>query len=136
RRGEWSRRDGVVIACGIALEEGEYAITTEVDDSAVGEVAAPTLTSGFIVRVLALDEELLAAGYARDLVRQVQDARKEADLVITDRIELTITVPSDKVAAAEANKEFIADETLARDITIVDSGATEPGEAKVDFTVA
>src|SRR5699024_2884875 len=136
RTGEWSVSDGVVVAGGIALEEGEYTITPEVDAPAGRDVAAPTPTSGFIVLDLALDEQLLAAGYARGLVRQVQDARKEADLVITDRIELTITVPSDKVAAAEANKEFIADETLARDITIVDGGATEPGEAKVDFTVA
>jgi len=136
RTGDWSVSNGVVVAGGIALEEGEYTITTEVDASAGGEVAASTLASGFIVLDLALDEELLAAGYARDLVRQVQDARKAADLVITDRIELTITVPSDKVAAAEANKGFIADETLARGITIVDGGATQSGEAKVDFTVA
>ncbi len=82
---------------------------------------------------LALDEELRAAGYARDLVRQVQDARKEADLVITDRIALTLAVPADKLAWVEANSAFIAEETLASSIEITEG---DSAEAVVDFTVA
>jgi isoleucyl-tRNA synthetase len=42
--------------------------------------------------VIAMDnnitEELKIEGYARDLVRQIQEARKEADYQVDDRIKV------------------------------------------------
>ena len=43
--------------------------------------------------------ELEQEGRARDLVRLVQQARRDADLAVTDRIELTITADADWVDA-------------------------------------
>ena len=43
-------------------------------------------TGGFVILDTALDDDLLAEGYARDVIRSVQDARKAADLDIADRI--------------------------------------------------
>ena len=62
---------------------------------------------------LALDADLRAEGYARDVVRQVQDARKAADLHVSDRIELRLGVTEHHLAAAQTHREFIAKETLA-----------------------
>ena len=39
-----------------------------------------------------LNDDLLAEGYARDVIRAVQDARKAAGLEISDRITLKVTV--------------------------------------------
>ena len=61
----------------------------------------------------ALDDDLLAEGYARDVIRSVQDARKAADLDITDRIALVLTVPAANVAKVEQFRDLIAHETLA-----------------------
>ena len=61
----------------------------------------------------ALDADLLAEGYARDVIRSVQDARKAADLDIADRISLALTVPADDVAKVEQFRDLIAHETLA-----------------------
>ena len=47
------------------------------------------------------------------MIRAVQDARKAADLEISDRIALTLTVPADDVAKVEQFKDLIASETLA-----------------------
>ena len=44
-------------------------------------------------------DELRAEGTARDLVRQVQQARKEEGLVVTDRIVLTMQA-GDRIVAA------------------------------------
>ena len=52
-------------------------------------------------------------GYARDVIRSVQDARKAADLDIADRISLVLTVPADDVAKVEQFRDLIAHETLA-----------------------
>ena len=37
-----------------------------------------------------LTEELLLEGYARDIIRQIQDMRKEANYQVTDQISLHI----------------------------------------------
>ena len=57
--------------------------------------------------------ELEQEGRARDLVRLVQQARRDADLAVTDRIALTIAADDDWVDAARAHDDLIAGETLA-----------------------
>ncbi|PRZ31675.1 isoleucyl-tRNA synthetase [Antricoccus suffuscus] len=63
---------------------------------------------------LALTPELEAAGRAREAVRLIQDARKNAGLEVTDRITLTWRADDASVAAALVEHEGrIADEVLA-----------------------
>jgi isoleucyl-tRNA synthetase len=57
--------------------------------------------------------ELAKEGIARELVRSVQDARKQADLQISDRIALFIEGSDAVSSALEAYRETIATETLA-----------------------
>ena len=65
-----------------------------------------------------LTPELEAEGYARDVVRAVQDERKNAGLHIADRIDLSLTVPSDHVAGVETWRDMIAAETLALSLEV------------------
>ena len=63
-------------------------------------------------------EELLLEGYIRDLVRAVQNLRKESGLEVTDRITLSVsgTDTDGKCLlqkAFEANKDYLMNETLA-----------------------
>ena len=133
REGRWEETDGGVIVDGIALEPGEYELATEVDPTVVGGDSRAALLAGggFVVLDLAVDDELAAEGYARDLVRQVQDTRKEVGLYVADRIRLDLTVPADKVAAVEAHRDLIARETLAVDLTVAPGGN---GAAEVSVT--
>ncbi|HEY9054967.1 MAG TPA: isoleucine--tRNA ligase [Rectinemataceae bacterium] len=66
---------------------------------------------------LALDTtvtpELLAEGYARDLVRGVQNLRKESGLDVTDHIELVLGGDPELKRALDTFGAFIAGETLA-----------------------
>ncbi|MCX8013016.1 MAG: isoleucine--tRNA ligase, partial [Rectinema sp.] len=59
---------------------------------------------------------LLHEGYVRDLIRGIQNARKEAGLEVTDRIKLTIDGDEQLRAALEQFKPLVAEETLATDI--------------------
>jgi isoleucyl-tRNA synthetase len=61
--------------------------------------------------------ELAAEGIARDLVRTVQQARREAGLDVSDHIALTIEGPGPAVAAFQTHERFIAAETLADGVT-------------------
>jgi isoleucyl-tRNA synthetase len=64
--------------------------------------------------------ELLREGYIRDLVRLVQDCRKEMDLQYTDRIEVAIVTDSDQLQIAiQENLDFIRQETLA--VSVLDA---------------
>jgi isoleucyl-tRNA synthetase len=62
-----------------------------------------------------LTPELIAEGLARDFVRGVQDARKEAGLKIEDTIRLAWEAPAEVASAIERHLEEIAAETLARE---------------------
>ena len=101
----------------LELVEGEYELINRVEEENAAEAAASVSaalpTGGFVILDTALDDDLLAEGYARDAIRAVQDARKAADLDIADRISLVLTVPAVDVAKVEQFKDLIAHETLA-----------------------
>ena len=124
--GHWQElHDGQVVVLvdgeAVELELSEYELTTVVDGQTGTDVAAAVLPggSGFVVLDLALDDALLAEGYARDVVRAVQDARKAAGLRVSDRIDLHLQVPAGHVAAVEAHRDFVARETLASSVDVL-----------------
>jgi isoleucyl-tRNA synthetase len=60
-----------------------------------------------------LSPELIQEGLARELVRRVQDLRKQADLDIADRIRLYYQASAGMETAIKAYREYIMGETLA-----------------------
>jgi isoleucyl-tRNA synthetase len=114
KTGDWSRDGDRVVAGGIELMEGEYTLKIA---AAEGEASA-TMSDGR--GVVALDTfvtpELEAEGTARDLVRLVQQARRDAGLAVSDRISLTLGVPEAIRRRIQPFVSFIADETLAESV--------------------
>jgi isoleucyl-tRNA synthetase len=78
---------------------------------------------------LELDAELRREGLAREIVHAVQNARKEAGLEITDRIELSLGGDEELIEAARAHEDYVSGEVLA---TKVAYDAAEGVEAKLD----
>jgi isoleucyl-tRNA synthetase len=70
-----------------------------------------------------LTPELEREGMARELISRVQRMRKDTGLAVSDRIELSIGGDVAVVEAAEAHREWIADEVLATHVAI---GAERP----------
>ena len=65
---------------------------------------------------LQVTPELRRAGIARDVIRQVQEARKASGLAVTDRIELRYRAAHpDTAAALREHAGLVADEVLATD---------------------
>jgi len=60
-----------------------------------------------------LTEELVAEGLAREIVRSVQDARKQAGLEVSDRITLGISGSAGVENALEKHRDYVTNETLA-----------------------
>jgi len=62
---------------------------------------------------LALTPELVRAGIAREAIRQIQEARKNAGLDVSDRIELVWEGSGDLADALREHGQSVADEVLA-----------------------
>ena len=67
-----------------------------------------------------LNPELVREGLAREFVRRVQDLRKTADLEVADRIKVQVVATPGLKEAIEANREYVAAETLAVDLSFSD----------------
>ncbi|WP_311878627.1 isoleucine--tRNA ligase [Microbacterium forte] len=113
KAGDWSESDGVVTAGGIALEPSEYELALETAGRPEGEALALVPTGGVVLLDTQTTPELEAEGLARDAIRVVQEARKNADLDVSDRIVLALNVSPGDAEALQAHAELIAGETLA-----------------------
>ncbi len=108
RAGDWSETDGVVTAGGIELAPGEYELvlqagnqTADADEPAEsGDTTALALLAGggFVLLDTTTTRELEAEGFARDLIRAVQDTRKSAGFEVSDRIRLDLVFFDDQDA--------------------------------------
>ena len=72
-----------------------------------------------------IDEKLEIEGIARDILRAVQNKRKDMDLDISDMITINIFGESKINKSVEFYKEYIATNSLAKDITFKDNDQSE-----------
>jgi isoleucyl-tRNA synthetase len=133
KAGNWNRTGDTVVAGGIELQEGEYGLRLVVaGDGASGSLSA---AAGVIVLDTELTPELEAEGVARDLVRLVQQARRDGGLAVSDRIELELAVPESIRRQLVAHQGFVAGETLALAVRFDAAGldgATGAVDAELD----
>jgi isoleucyl-tRNA synthetase len=101
----------------VVLAGDQFRVSTKVDASD-GQVAAVLAGGTFVVLDTELTPGLLAEGYARDVIRAVQDRRKAEDLHIADRIDLALGVPADHVEDVRNFADMISAETLALSLTV------------------
>jgi isoleucyl-tRNA synthetase len=121
KSGDWSvAEDGTVTAGGIALVEGEYTLQTVVADADPSDQRAVAMLpgGGFVILDTAVSPELAAEGLARDVIRAVQQARREAGLEVSDRIALTLGGGAELVAAVRTHADLIGTETLASTLEV------------------
>jgi isoleucyl-tRNA synthetase len=85
---------------------------------------------------LELDDELRREGLAREIVHAVQNARKEAGLEITDRIDLTLGGDPELVEAARAHEEYVRGEVLATSVAYEATGGSTATIDGRELTIA
>ncbi|MFM7814324.1 MAG: DUF5915 domain-containing protein, partial [Flavobacteriales bacterium] len=113
KSGNWRREGSQVTAGDVVLEEGEYQMRLVVS----GDAASAPLPGGDGVVVLDIDltPELEAEGTTRDVIRLVQQARRDAGFDVSDRIVLSLGVPTSVRRALQANDDMLRSEPLAVD---------------------
>jgi isoleucyl-tRNA synthetase len=117
--GAWeANADGTVTVAGHVLGEGEFDLALIARE---GEATAALRGNDTVVNLdTTVTDELRAEGTARDLIRLVQQARKDADLKVTDRIRLTVQAPTEVAGAIGTHQATIAGAVLAVEIGLVD----------------
>ena len=117
KKGEWTQAaDGTVTAAGIELLGHEFTLRLVAADA--DRSAALPANAGIVVLDTVVTPELEAEGLARDLVRAIQQARRDAGLQVSDRIDLTLVAGPVVIAAAQTHLDLIARETLATDVAL------------------
>jgi len=121
KSGDWSvAEDGTVTAGGLALQEGEFTLETDAGSADAGSATGVLRSGGFVVLDTDVTPDLAAEGLARDLVRAVQQARRDAGLEVSDRISLTVAGSAAVQEAARTHEQLVAGETLAAAYSVVD----------------
>lgn len=88
---------------------------------------------------ITISDELRNEGIARELVNRIQNLRKEAGFDVTDKIHISILKHNAINKAVEIHRDYIASQTLAKEIELVDfepKGATSNIEIDTDINTS
>jgi isoleucyl-tRNA synthetase len=121
KAGDWELVDGAPVAAGVTLAEGEYELRLVAADL-VNSAPLPA-GAGVVVLDTQVTPELAAEGLARDVIRVVQQARRDAGLDVSDRIALTVAATPTVEAAVDTYRDFVAQETLSTSLMFAASAA-------------
>ena len=126
KAGDYTVDGDVLRADGIELKPEEFTRRlVAVNPDTTAEIEG---TEGLVVIDTTMTPELEVEGWAADRIRGIQEARKQAGLNVSDRIELTMYVPDDKVDMVKSQKDTIASEVLATSVEIK-AASEAPSEA-------
>ena len=117
--------DGAIKIAGVILIQQEDCRIILEPKPEYKDSAAPLSTNDALV-ILDIDpsDELIAEGIARDVVRMVQQARKDSGFHVSDRISLIMNAPDSIAKAVNAHKDYIAQQTLSVSVGQGDAAAS------------
>jgi len=102
----------------IAVDTGAISLTGEdlLIETSSAEGFACAEDAGYLAELdTTLTNELVDEGVAREIIRSVQDARKQAGLEVSDRIVLGISGSAAVEKALSVHRDYVMAETLATD---------------------
>jgi isoleucyl-tRNA synthetase len=135
RKGDWRLTDDGLEIAGHRLGPDDFSLDIRAQDESTTRVLESG--AGAVSVDLTVTPDLESEGLARDVVRLVQSARRDAGLHLSDRIRLSVDVPPAYAAAVAEHRDYVRAETLASELEI---GTVPPGmsvhETPLDGAVA
>ncbi len=110
----------------LSVDGGKIVLTGEdlLIETSSAEGFACAEDSGYLTELdTTLTDELIDEGVAREIVRSVQDARKQAGLQVSDRISLGVSGSDAVEKALRAHRDYVMTETLATEWAVDQSDA-------------
>jgi isoleucyl-tRNA synthetase len=105
----------------LALASGDISLSGEdlLIETSAAEGFACAEDSGYLAELdTTLSDELIDEGVAREIVRSVQDARKQAGLEVSDRIVLGVSGSAAVEKALSSHRDYVMTETLATEWSV------------------
>ena len=126
KAGDWEPVDGGRARVGgVVLEPGEFELRLRPRTEGVSRPLPGD--DGLVILDIQRSPELEAEGLARDVVRLVQQARRDLGLQVADRVRLQLAGSAPVVAALSQHQAWIAEQTLAVELTVTLSGRQPDG---------
>lgn len=127
KQNQWKLQNGKISIAGEDLLPEEFDLLLEPKAEFKDSICALPSNDALVLLDLQLTEELKLEGYARDIVRAIQQARKDAGLELTDRIDIAISSnDNDLKKAVEQWNTYILEQTLGTKIQpTLDSSASK-----------
>ncbi|HWQ18789.1 MAG TPA: isoleucine--tRNA ligase [Methanotrichaceae archaeon] len=99
------------------IDDKEYNITEEMlefHEIPPKDLSAAEFSKGTVYVDTKLTDDLMAEGYAREIIRRIQDMRKELDLKVEDPIRAAVRIEDQKILGlVQSQKSYIANEVRA-----------------------
>lgn len=111
----------------LALADNDYSSQLVTDE---GRSAVSVPNFGAVILDTKVTPDLEKEGHARDFIRAVQNIRKQKDLDITDRIQISVGNVSVLADALSTHLELIKSEVLANDV-VFENPANEAELVKI-----
>ncbi|MFT5285233.1 MAG: isoleucyl-tRNA synthetase [Planctomycetota bacterium] len=118
KKGDWKALDdGRVEVAGIELESSEFSLQLIAREGLEGLAIQSLSTNDAVVALnVAMTPELEREGVARDVVRAVQQARKDAGLEVSDHIQLRLEGPDEISSAVKEHEQYLCEQTLTNSL--------------------
>jgi len=116
RTGEWRVVDDGLEIAGHRLDNDDFTLAIRARDEASTRVLESG--TGAVSVDIEVTPQLEREGLARDVVRLVQSARRDAGLHLADRIRLALDLPPEHAAAVTEHREYVCAETLATELHV------------------
>jgi isoleucyl-tRNA synthetase len=132
RSGDWTINDkGQLNISGLTLESDNFELRIVVS----GETPADPFDKwrGLAVLDTTIYPELEIEGWSRDMIRVIQQTRKEMQLNITDRIQVTVSMSQAMSVALQPFTDAIAKETLAHEVKLTQASLQNAHTVKAEI---
>lgn len=119
KMGDWKVNDNKVLVGDTELLQTEYTLKLEPKESVLQNCCALDSNDGLVVLDLQITDELRLEGIARDIIRFIQQTRKEINLAVIDKIDVALVADDNSILkAVEQWKDFISEQTLTSHIMV------------------
>lgn len=115
KNGDWTQNEGIVVVAGLELLEGEFSLEPINSNDLSSQSVDYT---DYVVRLdLEITSDLRNEGIVRDIIRAVQNVRREKHLDVSDHIDLKIVKNDALSLVIKPYEKFIRNQVLAKSIT-------------------